>query len=317
MNALPPKFTCIPLGVEGGLNESNLPAYLLAPYGSTEFVCLDAGTLFAGLKVANQKGCFGHIPIPDNSKLSVEGHILHHHIKAYLITHPYLDHLAGMVMASPNDSQKPIMGLEETIKDIEDHIFNWRTWPNFSNVGVPPGLDKHCYVSLPVGVRTPVNGTSMNVEAFPLAHGDHIDSTAFLIESEGFYALYMGDTGPDDVEGRTTTQDLWQHIASLVKAKLLRGIFIEASYTDEWPDENLCSHLTPAWIMRAFRQLAALVDAQNPQSALQDLTIIITHIKPDLSSGVQPREIVKKQLNMHNDLGLRFIFAEQGGSFDL
>ena len=38
-----PCFRCIPLGVAGGLIESNLPAYLLAPIGSTDFVCLDAG----------------------------------------------------------------------------------------------------------------------------------------------------------------------------------------------------------------------------------------------------------------------------------
>jgi hypothetical protein len=43
----PRYFRCIPLGVEGGLIESNLPAYLLAPIGSTDFVCLDAGTLLA------------------------------------------------------------------------------------------------------------------------------------------------------------------------------------------------------------------------------------------------------------------------------
>jgi 3',5'-cyclic-nucleotide phosphodiesterase len=43
MESAPHTFRCIPLGVEGGLNESNLPAYLLAPIGSTDVVCLDAG----------------------------------------------------------------------------------------------------------------------------------------------------------------------------------------------------------------------------------------------------------------------------------
>ena len=38
MKNAPHHFRCIPLGVEGGLIESNLPAYLLAPIGSTDFV---------------------------------------------------------------------------------------------------------------------------------------------------------------------------------------------------------------------------------------------------------------------------------------
>ena len=36
MENAPHYFRCIPLGVEGGLIESSLPAYLLAPIGSTE-----------------------------------------------------------------------------------------------------------------------------------------------------------------------------------------------------------------------------------------------------------------------------------------
>jgi 3',5'-cyclic-nucleotide phosphodiesterase len=156
----------------------------------------------------------------------------------------------------------------------------------------------------------------MSVEAYPLAHGE-TDSTAFLIESKGSYILYMGDTGPDEVEKRSTTQALWSRVAPLIKTKCLRGIFIEASYPDDRPDNLLFSHLTPAWLMHAFRQLAALVDAEHPQEALRDLTVIITHIKPDLSAGIDPREVVKRQLHEHNTLGLRLVFAQQGKRYQL
>ena len=311
-----PQFTCIPLGVEGGLDESNLPAYLLAPFGSSEFICLDAGTLLAGLKVAHRKGCFNDIPIPENSELSFEGNILYHHIKAYLISHPYLDHVEGLVVVSPADCPKPIMSLQGTIEDLKNHLFNWHIWPNLCDAGEPPALCKYNYITLQAGKSVPIPNISMHVEAFPLAHGNHTDSTAFLVESKGFYALYMGDTGPDEIEKRTTTQAVWKRIATLIKNQRLKGIFIESSYPDDHPDNELYSHLTPAWLMHSFRQLAALVDPQHPQDALKDFTVIITHIKPALNAGVEVREIVKSQLVAQNDLNLNFVFAKQGRRFD-
>jgi 3',5'-cyclic-nucleotide phosphodiesterase len=317
MKTLPPQFIWIPVGVEGGLDESSLSAHLIAPIGSTSFVCLDAGTLLAGLKVACRNNCFKDISVPGETDLTIEGYILHNHIKAYLITHPYLDHVEGLVVISPNDKAKPIMGLQGTIEDIKNYLFNWRVWPNFGSEGVPPLLGIYDYETLHAGIGKPISGTSMSVEAFPLAHGNFTDSTAFLIESENSFLLYMGDTGPDEIERRSTTQDLWKRIVPLIKAECLHGIFIETSYPDERPDDQLFSHLTPAWLMRAFRNLAELVNPGYPESALQDLNVIITHIKPDLRSGSKPREAITAQLLAHNDLGLHFIFAEQGKRYEL
>ena len=49
-------FTVLPLGVKGGLDESNLSAYLVSSVGSSNFICLDAGTVYSGLTVARKKG---------------------------------------------------------------------------------------------------------------------------------------------------------------------------------------------------------------------------------------------------------------------
>jgi len=40
-----PAFSVIPLGVRGGLDESNLSAYLVAAKGSEDYISLDAGPL--------------------------------------------------------------------------------------------------------------------------------------------------------------------------------------------------------------------------------------------------------------------------------
>ena len=311
------RFRCIPLGVEGGLIESNLPAYLLAPIGSTDFVCLDAGTLLAGLRVARAKNCFSDIEMPPGSSDSIEGRVLRHHLKAYLLTHTYIDHLSGLIMNSPVDSAKPIMALEETIEGLQQHLFNWVTWPNFGSGSESKPLAKYQLVTLEPGERSSIPGTAMSVEAQPLAHGAGTDSAAFLVDADGHYVVYMGDTGPDHLEDRPTTLRLWERLVPLIRDDRLRAIYIESSYSDETPDDQLFSHLTPKWIMRAFRQLAGMVAPRRPETALAGLAAVITHIKPHLDVGEETRDVVRRQLREQNDLGLRLVFAEQGEPFEL
>ena len=311
------RFRCIPLGVEGGLIESNLPAYLLAPIGSTDFLCLDAGTLLAGLRVARANGCFSDISMPSDCTDSIEGRVLRHHIKAFLITHTYVDHVAGLIMNSPADSDKPIMALADTIQGLCQHVFNWVTWPNFSGEGGSEALAKYETVILQPAESVAVPGTVRRVEALPLAHGAQVDSAAFIVDVDGHYVVYMGDTGPDRLENQPTTQRLWERLVPLVREQRLQAVFIEASYPDGTPDDQLFSHLTPKWVMHAFQQLAKMVDPQTPENALDGLTVVVTHIKPQLHAREEIRDVVRRQLHERNDLGLRLVFAEQGRPFEL
>jgi 3',5'-cyclic-nucleotide phosphodiesterase len=42
-------FKIVPLGVKGGIDESNLSAYMVAAAGTNNYICLDAGTLHYGI----------------------------------------------------------------------------------------------------------------------------------------------------------------------------------------------------------------------------------------------------------------------------
>src|SRR4051794_40235149 len=76
-------FQVVPLGVKGGLDESNLSAYMLAPAESGSYVCLDAGTLYAGIEKAISHHVF-------NKPATT---VLRTNIKAYLLSHAHLDHV--------------------------------------------------------------------------------------------------------------------------------------------------------------------------------------------------------------------------------
>ena len=45
-------FRVVPLGVKGGIDESNLSSYMVAPAGTNNYVCLDAGTVHIGIERA-------------------------------------------------------------------------------------------------------------------------------------------------------------------------------------------------------------------------------------------------------------------------
>lgn len=304
-------FVTIALGTAGGLTEANLSSYLLAPAGSTDFVALDAGTLLTGLEAANRKGNLAAFAVPLTSPLSVEGHVLTQHIKAYLLSHAHLDHVAGLVLNSPDDTPKPILGLPATIEQLQAHLFNGEIWPNFGDAGPGTPLKKYHLVRLQPREAYAIAGTQLTVTPFPLCHAGET-STAFLLQAQNAYALYIGDTGPDDVEHCDALQDLWQVSAPLVRQGVLHGIFLEISYPDEREINHLYGHLTPRWLMAELRHLAALVNKDHPLEAIRGLTVIVSHIKPSHQRNSLERARIKEQVEALNDVGVQFLFPEQG-----
>lgn len=293
-----PSFKIVPLGVRGGLDESNLSAYMVAPEGSNNYVCLDAGTLHYGIEKAVSNKVF-NIPAEQ---------VLKKNIKGYFISHAHLDHVSGLIINSPDDSAKTIYGLASTLETIKTHYFTWASWANFTDHGDPPQLKKYHYQSLVPGSTIAIKNTSMSVTAYPLAHSN-LTSTAFLLKSNDAYILYLGDVGPDEIEKSDKLHKLWQAIAPLVKNKRLKGIMIETSFKNEQPDKTLFGHLTPKWLMKEMDDLAALTGVNT----LKGFNLIITHVKPPQSNI----NTLKAQLKNENKLGLNLIFPEQGKMIEL
>ena len=71
-------FKVIPLGVKGGLDESNLSAYLVAARGSNQFICLDAGTIYKGLELAATKKLFKSTNPSTIQQEQINGYFISH-----------------------------------------------------------------------------------------------------------------------------------------------------------------------------------------------------------------------------------------------
>lgn len=292
-------FQVVPLGVMGGIDEKNLSAYLVAPSNTKDYICLDAGTINAGIEKAIENKVF---------RVSAS-EVLRKYIKGYLISHAHLDHVSGLIINSPADSSKTVYATKRCMEMMENHYFNDQTWANFGDEGPGFHIKRYHFQTLNIGEETVITNTKMTVKAFPLSHVNPYESAAFLIRSNNDYVLYLGDTGPDVVEKSNNLKELWTAIAPLIQNRQLKGIFIEVSFPNEQPDRFLFGHLTPKYLMDELHELEKLAG----KNSLNGFKIIITHLKPPAKNIVK----IKEQLKTQNDLGLKFIFPEQGKSFEL
>jgi cAMP phosphodiesterase len=292
-------FQVVPLGVKGGIDESNLSAYMLAPLQSSAYICLDAGTIYAGINQAITQKTFTTNP----------SEVLRKYIKGYLISHAHLDHVSGLIITSPADSSKPIYATDACMKMMQDHYFNGITWANFGDEGKGFLLKKYHFQTLNLAQEIKLDNTDMWVTTMPLSHVNPFESSAFLVRKDDNYVLYLGDTGADEVEKSNKLNGLWQKIAPLVISKQLKGVFIEVSFPNEQPDKSLFGHLTPNWLMKELTILSELTG----KNALKGFKVVITHQKPPIKSEMT----IKKQLIEQNTLGLTLIFPTQGKRFEL
>ncbi len=306
-------FKCIVLGNSGGY-EGNLSSYMLAEINSDRYICLDAGTLYNGIKIAIKGKSFGKFKLPKSEKIRPELYILRNYIKAYLISHTHLDHIAALITNAPEDSPKYIYGTQSIIGNLNNYIFNWEIAANYGSIKSEsePPLKKYKYVDLQLDTETNIFETEMTVIPFNLSHYNNKISTAFLIKAKNNFFLYFGDTGSDETERNTNLSQIWHNIAPLIREKKLNAIMIECSFPEDQSDNNLFGHLTPKLLNKELNQLAKIVNFKDPENALKGLKIFITHIKPTEFENENMQNIIKYQLEKLNILGVKYIFPEQG-----
>lgn len=81
---------------------------------------------------------FPNEALPCASPWSNTWHIVNNLLSSVLITHPHMDHIAGLVINSSNFNffkPKHVGGLHYTLDSLRAHVFNGVVWPNMTNEG--------------------------------------------------------------------------------------------------------------------------------------------------------------------------------------
>ncbi len=174
------------------------------------------------------------------------------------ITHSHLDHIAcipllvdsvGFMRAQPIT----IYALAETIDALKQHIFNWKIWPDFSEI--PSAQQPFMrYQEIAVGEKIALQGRL--ITALPANHvvpavGYHFDSGAASL-------VFSGDTTSNDA--------LWKVVN---KIENLRHMIVETAFSNSERELAILSkHLCPSLLVEELAKFTGQAD------------IYITHLKP-------------------------------------
>jgi 3',5'-cyclic-nucleotide phosphodiesterase len=156
-------------------------------------------------------------------------------IRDVLITHPHLDHIAGLPifvddLFSTLTEPLRVYGSDETIATLEKHIFNWEIFPRFSEVKNDYGAIME-YISF-----SPLGKFSVgNIEIAPIPVNHQISTVGFVISENEKRIAFTSDTAE--------TFEFWSYINAL---PTLDALFIECAFPDRMAELAAVSrHLTP------------------------------------------------------------------------
>lgn len=301
-------FDVVALGVKGGISSDNLTSYLLRPDDSEGYVALDAGSLFPGIEAGLAQDSFADVTKEKAAPFTRQGYIFREQIKAYFISHAHLDHVAGLILGSPEDTRKPLYTLSDSANTLRTHYFNWKSWPNFTDTGNGVRLGTYrIHIPRPAQ-RFTLGETEMSAVIYPLSH-DGVTSSMILVSHQGESFAYFGDTGADVLEKGGALDKVWQVLGPLVQQHSLKGVIIECSYDNRQPDDQLYGHLKPKLLLAELQNLEKY---SGGEGSLKGLPVVISHIKPSLKVVAEQASLIQQQLQQNNALGVKFMFMQQG-----
>ena len=142
-------------------------------------------------------------------------------IRHIFLTHSHLDHLTGiplMIDSVFSQIKTPVLihGRRETLAALQDHIFNWQIWPDFS---VLPRFDHPVmrFEELTPGESLAIGGRT--IHAIPVNHV--VPAVGYRVEADGGVFAFSGDT--------TTNDTFWNELNRFDRLDVL---VVEAAFCD-------------------------------------------------------------------------------------
>ncbi|HMC13712.1 MAG TPA: 3',5'-cyclic-nucleotide phosphodiesterase [Gallionellaceae bacterium] len=219
------------LGCSGGISGNLRTTSMLLDHD----VLIDSGTGVGDLSL---------------TELSVIDHIF--------VTHSHLDHVACIpflvdTVNPMRDRPLTIHATEATIEILRQHLFNWKIWPDFTQI--PDERQPYMrYRTIEVGRTVEIGGRK--ITALPANHT--VPAVGFRLDSGSASLVFSGDTTVNDA--------LWDEVNGMDN---LRYLIIETAFSNAEKDLAILSkHLCPSMLADELRKLK-----HKPE-------IYITHLKP-------------------------------------
>lgn len=180
-------------------------------------------------------------------------------IRHVFLTHAHLDHIAGLPMLvdsvfDENFSEPlTVYAREETLRAVQDHLFNDVIWPNFAKLPSPENP------MLRYQVCSPGDTVTIDHRDFYAVDVMHtVPTLGFTVQNSGGAFAVSGDT--------KTNETLWPVLNACDD---LRVLVIEVSFPDEMERlANDAGHYCPTTLARDLERLQ------------QDPEIWLTGMKP-------------------------------------
>ncbi|KAG6332397.1 hypothetical protein ID866_6691 [Astraeus odoratus] len=345
-----PAFDIVVVGSGGGLDETNLSAYLLKPCSASwndGIIALEAGSGHGALGhiLKRNPGLFSESPPDADLAKTITPSTVYSNVKCFLLTHAHLDHISSLVMSAGTigGGSKCIYGSPQTLQDLET-VFSGRIWPRLAGYDENNPLIRLIYHALHADGKYETIFPGVSVRNMTVSHGKN---EAGVYESSCFFIkhvptqhefIFFGDVEPDSVSAEPRNVYVWRAAAPKIPHHL-SAIFIECSYPAGRPTEALFGHLSPDHLAQEMINLATEVvlvrssagarggrlrkkqkrDMTSPgvlHGALTGLRVYIMHCKETFSSKHPPinhviRDQCRDLLKPHN-LGVEVLAVDQG-----
>ena len=167
-------------------------------------------------------------------------------IRHVFLTHSHLDHVAGLPMLVDSifseDFGQPltVYAREETLRAVQDHLFNDVIWPNFSRL---PSADNPM---LRYQVTSPGDTVNIDHRDFYAVDVMHtVPTLGYTVQNSGGVFAVSGDT--------KTNETLWPVLNACDD---LRVLVIEVSFPDEMARlANDAGHYCPSTLAKDLERL--------------------------------------------------------------
>jgi cAMP phosphodiesterase len=200
------------------------------------------------------------------------------------VTHSHLDHIAcipfivdsvGFLRARP----LTVHASEETLDILRLHIFNWKIWPDFSEI---PNAQRPYMRYQAMGLGETIILDGRKITSIPANHV--VPAVGYHLDSGMASLVFSGDTTNNDA--------LWKVVNEIEN---LRYLIIETAFSNGEKNLALISkHLCPSMLAVELTKLS------------RDAEVYITHLKPgeleltmqeieDCVHGLRPKMLMNNQ----------------------